>query len=269
SPPPRRSPTSCPPRPPSRPESCYAAGIADQFREGPLLSVLIQRRFLLIAAHCVLDPDRPVRRLRLGNLRPVDYEVSRVIIHPNYKLNTHERYNDVALLQTKEAIQFNEEVYPSCLTDQRPPAGSAVTDNGSDLAPAQRDEGNLEIVHPLQCEILYKSEGMANSLRVQYPRFIRDTDILCANFRGNNRCEKSTRGPLFLDESGRRFLIGFVSKDASCRRTAAASISLPGFLHKRWADHINSSTASFILKCPFSHTVFPLWTKWYVTVLKG
>ncbi|XP_066944006.1 phenoloxidase-activating factor 3-like isoform X2 [Macrobrachium rosenbergii] len=199
--------------------------------------VLIHQRFLLVAAHCALDPDRPIRRIRVGNLRPVDYEVSQVIIHPNYKLNSYERYNDIALLQTKEAIQFSEEAYPSCLSDQRPPAGSIVTDNGSGPVSAQRDDGNLEIVHSLQCEILYKSEGMADSLRAHYPRFIRDTDILCANFRGNNPCEKHTRGPLFRDESGRRFLIGFVSKDSSCRRTAAA-FSLPGF-YTSVADHID------------------------------
>ncbi|XP_068205794.1 mast cell tryptase-like [Palaemon carinicauda] len=207
------------------------------FRNTYCAPVLIHQRFLLIGAHCVLNPDRPVRQIRLGSLNPVDYEVLRVIIHPNYKLNSFERYNDIALVETKDPMQFNEEVYPSCISDERPPAGTVVTDNDSVPDHDSREKRALEIIHSLQCEILYKSEGMSESFRTQYPDLIQDTDILCANYQGNKACENHANGPLFHDESGRRFLVGLVSKDISCRRTGAVS-SLPGF-YTSVADHID------------------------------
>ncbi|XP_064094079.1 uncharacterized protein LOC135206652 [Macrobrachium nipponense] len=204
--------------------------------------VLIHERFLLIAAHCVLDPESPVRKIRLGSLNPVDYEVLRVIVHPNYKLNSHERYNDVALLETKETVQFGEEIFPSCLSDERPPVGSVVTDEASvpekvnSTAAAGEGNDRLEIVQSVKCENLYKDQEMLDSLRTEYPRFVQQTDMFCADFQGNSTCEKHTRGPLFQDVSERRFLVGFVSKDVLCNQPNATR--LPGF-YTSVADHID------------------------------
>ncbi|XP_068206403.1 CLIP domain-containing serine protease B4-like [Palaemon carinicauda] len=210
-------------------QSYASVQIPTNFRLDHCHPVLIHERFLLTSARCVLDPDEPVRQIRLGDQNPVDYEVLRIIVHPKYKPMTNERYNDIALLETKETIQFTEEIYPSCLSELRPTAGSVVIDNISD--PGSGEDDNLEIIDSLQCEHIYKGEGIEVSLQ----NLILATDIFCADFKGSNKCERQTRGALFQDISEHRFLIGLVSKNASC--TQPAALTLPGF-YTSVADHI-------------------------------
>ncbi|XP_042241876.1 coagulation factor IX-like [Homarus americanus] len=103
----------------------------------------ISDRFLLTAAHCVFDHGHVPQTVLLGerdfstdnetNSKPATYEISRIVVHPDYISDSFVRYNDVALLETKEPIAFNDLVYPYCVSVQRPPTNTTVTGSGFGL----------------------------------------------------------------------------------------------------------------------------------------
>lgn len=208
-------------------------------------------RFLLTAAHCVIDPDRPVRTVRLGELdfstdneknsKPVDYEVEQIIVHPDFDPNSTVRYNDLAILQTVEVIEFNEVVFPYCLTDQRPPPKTIVTGAGFGFVNATHrssrlQEAELELVDTTECEDIYRRESHEPQLRVRYPDLLQNRDIMCAAYPERDACQGDSGGPLFLDRDGRRFLVGVVGSGVSCRGNSVSI--LPG-LYISVADHID------------------------------
>lgn len=57
--------------------------------------------------------------------------------HPS-RANSTARYNDIALLMTYETIQFNDAVFPYCIPDEEPPAGTIVTVSGFGLYNASK-----------------------------------------------------------------------------------------------------------------------------------
>ncbi|XP_068206511.1 mite allergen Der p 3-like [Palaemon carinicauda] len=214
-------------------------------------ATLIHERYLLTAAHCVLDPDRPVRTVRLGELdfsteneafsKPVDYRVKLITVHPEYMPNSLVRYNDIALIETVDKVQFNDVVYPFCLSDTRPADDTTVTGSGFGFAnntvrPTHVQEATLKVVGTRQCEDVYIGEGLEASLRARYPQTIQGRDVLCAAFPGRDACEGDSGGPLFLDVSDRRFLVGVIGQGISCLGNGIAT--LPGF-YVSVADHID------------------------------
>ncbi|KAK3882486.1 hypothetical protein Pcinc_013129 [Petrolisthes cinctipes] len=213
----------------------------------------LHNRFLLTAAHCVLQPDKPTVTVRLGELdfsreneensRPVDYAVDQIIVHPDYQHTTVIRYNDVALIRTKEEIQFNEIVYPYCISDDRPPPNTKVTGagfgliNGTTLA-THLQEAELDLMDTTQCQNQYLAhDHTARQLREKYPDLLVNRDIICASFPERDACQGDSGGPLFLDRGGKRYLVGVVGSGGFSCRGAGVS-SLPG-LYASVADHID------------------------------
>ncbi|XP_071550832.1 clotting factor B-like isoform X3 [Panulirus ornatus] len=211
----------------------------------------ITDRFLLTAAHCAIDPKQPVRTVRLGELdfakdneensRPVDYEVEKVIIHPEFIPASAVRYNDVALIQTVKPMAFNEVVFPYCLSVQRPPPKTIVTTAGFGLYNAtyrssRLKEKELELVDPGACEETYRRSDLEDHLKLRYPQLLQGSDVMCAAHPKRDACEGDSGGPLFIDKDGRRFLVGVVGSGVSCRGNGISI--LPG-LYISVADHID------------------------------
>lgn len=86
---------------------------------------LITDRFILTAAHCVLEQGkRPFRNYRLGirfsefdlamaNDGEIDVEVSRIIPHPNFQPKTFK--NDIALIELSKKVNLSDSISPACL----------------------------------------------------------------------------------------------------------------------------------------------------------
>lgn len=84
---------------------------------------LISERWILTAAHCVYVQSIGFARwARLGELdidstaddaRPVDYQVAKYVLHPDYESPSH--YNDLALFLLEKDVEFSRYVRPICL----------------------------------------------------------------------------------------------------------------------------------------------------------
>lgn len=210
----------------------------------------IHEHFLLTAAHCVFDPDRPVITVRLGELdfasegephsRPADYLVEQIIVHPDFDPSKLERYNDVALIQTREKIQFNELVYPFCISENAPAPGSLVTGAGFGFVnvthrPTRLQEADLEVLEASRCEDIFRREQFLPQLRLRYPELLQGKSIFCASYPERSACQGDSGGPLYQDRGDRRFLVGIVGSGVSCRSNGISV--LPG-LYVDVADHI-------------------------------
>ncbi|XP_068222344.1 CLIP domain-containing serine protease B4-like [Palaemon carinicauda] len=215
-------------------------------------ATVIHPRYLLTAAHCVLDPTRPVRSIRLGELdfsqqdetnsRPIDYAVEVITVHPDFDPNLVERYNDIALIKTARDIEFNEVVYPFCLTPERPPPNAVVSASGfgkvneTSRSPVLQ-EAELKVISLADCEASYQQMKSGDVLRQRYPNLLQGHDTLCAGDPGKGPCEGDGGGPLFrTDENGRRFLVGVISITLGCKGPETSD--LPG-IYVSTADHID------------------------------
>ncbi|XP_066943999.1 trypsin-1-like isoform X2 [Macrobrachium rosenbergii] len=213
-------------------------------------ATIIHERFLITAAHCVFSQDRPPIMVRVGELdfssdnearaRPADYRVKLITVHPKFKRNSLERYNDIAIIETVDKMQFNEVVFPLCLSDRRPAVGSIATGSGFGLVnqthrSAHAQEADLRILDSRLCEARYVHEGLGTTIRHQYPQFIQRSDIICAAFPGTDACQGDSGGPLYQDANGRRYLVGVISQGIPC---SGQSYTLPGF-YVSVADHID------------------------------
>ncbi|CAL4089924.1 unnamed protein product, partial [Meganyctiphanes norvegica] len=82
---------------------------------------LISERYLLTAAHCIVDSERPIR-ISLGR-EDLDkdtspgvntYEVEDFIVHPGFR-SARNNYDDIALIRTTRRVQYGPMVWPFCL----------------------------------------------------------------------------------------------------------------------------------------------------------
>lgn len=192
-------------------------------------AVVVSDRFVLTAAYCVIDPSNPVNSVRLGDLdlsedgevnsRPADYDIELIVVHPNFTHNPESqiRYNDLALLKTARRIEFNEVVFPYCISRNSPALGATVIASGFGYVnethkPTHLQEGDLKVMSPADCEAEYRAKGKEAILRRAYPDLLQGYGVVCAGETGKGACRGDEGGPLLRkDASGRRHLEGILS----------------------------------------------------------
>lgn len=82
---------------------------------------IIADRWILTAAHCLRDDNRPVV-VRVGKLNVytnedeltgVTVNIAEVVRHPDYR--SARNYDDIGLLRLADALPFNSSIHPACL----------------------------------------------------------------------------------------------------------------------------------------------------------
>ncbi|KAG0724228.1 Chymotrypsinogen B2 [Chionoecetes opilio] len=209
----------------------------------------ISEHFLVTAAHCIDDKTKSVSAITLGdidlatdnerNSRPADYEIEVIFAHPEYEFAGSLQRHRAA--QDETPIQFNEVVFPYCVSDSPLAPGTVVTASGFGLynATSQPDhllEANLTVLAQAACEATYLREGIEDSLRIRYPKLLKGSDIICAIDDVSDACQGDSGGPMYLRKGGKQYLGGIVSGGASCRGNFKSV--LPG-LYLSLAKHID------------------------------
>ncbi|XP_035215977.1 trypsin-1-like [Stegodyphus dumicola] len=215
-------------------------------------AVLLNKRWLLTAAHCVFEYRKsylPFLKARLG-----EYDVSTnagnhqeigvesLVTHPQYQ-EPYRQSNDIALLRLKKDAVFNENVWPACL----PSPGTDVTGMNATVAgwgqtsmlPNGYKKSVLQKVKVpvLSNGVCLKMFGEAGH---SYPL---EENQLCAGYRegGKDSCQGDSGGPLFVTQNNQFTVIGIVSAGIQCGSPLLPGIYTRVLSHLEWiANKINS-----------------------------
>ncbi|XP_041980583.1 transmembrane protease serine 11B-like [Aricia agestis] len=137
-------------------------------------SSMISPKFMVSAAHCtrarkdskIANPVPEIVRIGAKNLvvekdsfYPKDLEIAKIIKHPNYK--SPKQYFDIALIELKQNLNFDERIRPACLwsrfntnTVDSSVTGSGwgVTEIGGKETTTELRAGDLDIINNNDCD---------------------------------------------------------------------------------------------------------------------
>jgi hypothetical protein len=216
---------------------------------------LISSRYVLTAGHCVrgqiLSKVGPLVNVRLGeynteteqdcsnqlgfeicNNKPVDSEIERVIIHPDYSDTNADRYHDVALIKLKRDVPTNDFIKPICL-----PTPSEKSNVGERLVVAgwgrteyaSSSPVKLKLWVPIaaasQCSSKFRSAGVT----------LGNKQLCAGGELGRDSCNGDSGGPLMRttkNDSAQWYIEGIVSFGAKC-----GSQGWPG-IYTRVAEYV-------------------------------
>lgn len=222
-------------------------------------ATLISDKFLLTAAHCVLEQNKRSLRsaqvivrlgefdLRKANDGELDFGIARIIPHPNFNQKTFK--NDIALIELDRRISsFNESISPACLphddlrlANQTPGAVDNQTcwvlgfgqTSYNGRTSDQLKQADLRIVPHAKCK---RAFGHLVRLTREYVCAASQTDDDDAAAKSksniNDSCQGDSGGPLMMkspagDSSATRnnrwYIYGIVSFGYRC-----ASSGFPG-----------------------------------------
>ncbi|XP_017756045.1 PREDICTED: venom serine protease 34-like [Eufriesea mexicana] len=182
-------------------------------------STLIAKKYVVTAAHCLLNKEVSILGILLGehdvstgmetNATAL-YRVVQAISHPNYIQGTPG--NDIALLKSETDMIYSNEVGPACLPFQHAAdsfGGSEVqilgwgsTDFGSPTSDVLQ-KVTLYVLTNLQC-----SKRIANI----------SPQEICTYGEGKDACQMDSGGPVLWENpmTKRLTLIGIVSRGIGC-----------------------------------------------------
>ncbi|XP_063220939.1 serine protease Hayan-like [Bacillus rossius redtenbacheri] len=190
---------------------------------------LISEYYVLTAAHCTYTGSGPPAVVRLGeyNLRssndgaqPVDYAISKVIRHPEYKPPA--KYNDIGLLRLARRVAFSRFIRPACLYTRDYFSVDKTTATGwgrIDYAESASDvllKVTLSIIDNNKCNQLYRSDIKTNTLSKGIL-----PSMLCAGELkgGKDTCQGDSGGPIQISSRTNQcihYIIGITSFGKFC-----------------------------------------------------
>ncbi|XP_011187217.1 serine protease persephone [Zeugodacus cucurbitae] len=115
---------------------------------------LIDKRFVITAAHCIKNGKPSVVRLGVTNLDDpaqsngmVELKIKALHVHPNYTLTS--AYNDIGLVELENDVNYSSLVYPVCLF-----TAAAIPLNNTELYSTRWGVNGQNIVGAIHMRIL-------------------------------------------------------------------------------------------------------------------
>ncbi|XP_076449527.1 trypsin-3-like [Babylonia areolata] len=192
---------------------------------------IISDRHILTAAHC-LDGIRSVEQIivivgdhEISVTEPTErsFGVQHFLMHQDYNSYTYE--HDIALLTLNEPMEFNECVWPICLTPPHTPSGENCTVSGWGTTSSG---GRVSDVLKMAEVITHMGPMCKTAFNIYDQNYLPNTDVqLCGGFPdgGHDSCQGDSGGPLvcWSDENRSFVQVGVVSYGKGC-----ALASFPG-----------------------------------------
>jgi len=199
-------------------------------------ATIINSKWVITAAHCIvagrsgMNYNVVVGRhtLKKFSSKTKRHEVKRVITHPKWTGDHEdEMSNDMALIEVRKPIQFNEFVQPACLPDDvsdKPtslyePGTLALISGWGEMDPKspeqQRPGRSPKILRAASVPLIEWNECKnANPI---YQEMVTET-MTCAGYMkgGIDGCQGDSGGPLVEVVNGKATLIGVVSWGIGC-----------------------------------------------------
>jgi len=205
---------------------------------------IIDAEWIVTAAHCV---DRYRNRvsdylIRVGehDLKKregteQDYNVAKIIIHPNWK--SHSIQNDIALIKLEKPIQFNQHVSPVCIPSTPISIGSEcyITGWGKIEHP-----GRMHTILQ-QAKMPIVSNVICNAYNKPFTQIEIQASMVCAGHGGATTvsgCHGDSGGPLVCkNNQGTWFLHGAVSHGSGdCDAGKTYSVFSRISYYKNWLE---------------------------------
>jgi len=201
---------------------------------------LISPTWVLTAAHCINKVYYPTLSIVAGDQDTInlnegteqEVQIKRTIIHEGW--NRAKLTHDIALMELKTPVQFNNYVQPVCLPNQSAIVGKEcyITGWGKTSHPGKStnilQQGRLKIVSKDTCSKL-------NPLMLKVP--VTDA-MLCAGSGGSSRtsgCHGDSGGPFVCNSNGRWTLHGAVSHGPNdCQSRRAYSVFARVHFFRDW-----------------------------------
>lgn len=237
--------------------------------------IIIHKRFILTAAHCVNSIEAEDIKVTAGehllshkSVKEGWLQVERTIPHPHYTTDGLQTYNDIALLQMGEDVNWTHSIHPVCLPDKKDdgddsddaPAmdddnahvmqdalvGSKVTVAGWGWTDEYRNGGHpANALQKVELEVLSLTK-CENWIRQQLGVLYTLKEIqLCAGFEEGKKdaCRGDSGGPLlFQDEDDQQVLLGVISSGFGCGRYRLPGVYTRVSRYMTWiTDTINHS----------------------------
>ncbi|CAB3380270.1 Hypothetical predicted protein [Cloeon dipterum] len=193
---------------------------------------LINERYVLTAAHCILVPfGNKLVSVRLGEHNLVtekdcykDAQGVEVCADPSLMVSvesvkTHEKYggvdrfNDIGLVRLEKRVTFTDYIKPVCLPLSDTLLKSTLAGSIHKIAGWGRTENSSSSDVKLAVDLaVLANEKCAALYRVLYPSLKLDSSQLCAGGeKGKDSCSGDSGGPLVLALKGKWFVTGVVS----------------------------------------------------------
>ncbi|KAF2900479.1 hypothetical protein ILUMI_05705 [Ignelater luminosus] len=162
---------------------------------------LINKRFVLTAAHCIQSGEFELIHVRLGewNLTsnpdcllcdPVQIvNITEKISHPDYNRLT--KSNDIALLRLERDIEYTDFIRPICL----PPENSSAPKEGTELAVSgwgATEDGSTKSAVKIKVSVPIISNETCNKTLHN----IQSTQLCAGGVSGRDACQGNSGGPL-------------------------------------------------------------------------
>uniref|UniRef100_A0A182MLT7 CLIP domain-containing serine protease n=1 Tax=Anopheles culicifacies TaxID=139723 RepID=A0A182MLT7_9DIPT len=195
--------------------------------------VLLNRRFVLTAAHCLvrLPAGVELHKVRLGEwdtesdidcedledelscAAPVqDFGYKRIIIHEGYSGNPAERANDIALIELDGTVVYNEFVKPICLPEPETPSKEKLYIGSMWAAGWGRTEtasgSRFKLYVPLDVFDLQNCNETYQR-RMKVP--LTDSQLCALGTPGKDTCNGDSGGPLMKKIKSQHYVVGVVS----------------------------------------------------------
>jgi secreted trypsin-like serine protease len=182
---------------------------------------IINANWVVTAAHCLVGESAGQVSIVVGEHDSgaisgvrVSHNVDSIFVHPDYSARTSE--NDVSVVKTSDAIDFNDNVQPICSPQQGNDyvyyksqcSGWGTVNSGGICCPDVLRYVTLNVTTNAFCDAVYTTNTI-------YPDMICATDNTGMNERDS--CQGDSGGPLSVKSAGGVFsLIGIVSWGIGC-----------------------------------------------------
>ncbi|XP_029342578.1 venom protease [Acyrthosiphon pisum] len=180
--------------------------------------VLLNRQFVLTAAHCFIIYNKENVVVRLGEYdfttdnetQYIDYRVTSIKLHPDYDHATHA--NDIAIVRLNKPTIYNSFIRPICL----PKTNMEVYNRNAVVAGWGQTVYGSQVSNVLQEVTIPIWEH--NQCVSAFSQLISKTNLCAASYEGGkDSCKGDSGGPLLVQRhDGKWTNVGVVSWGISC-----------------------------------------------------
>lgn len=187
---------------------------------------LINKRYILTAAHCIKTPQQLAVKLsvvRLGEhdlsndtegANHVDYGIENTIVHEGYKSQT----NDIALVRVDRDVAFSDQIRPICL----PTVAALRSSDYERKYPFVVGWGETNLNGPssdvlLQVQVPVVDNNSCGQAYARHGATITGEQLCAGEAKGGkDSCRGDSGGPLMLPQTGIYYQIGIISFGYRC-----------------------------------------------------